>query len=315
MTPAERLRKHQRALEKTQRELDRERTKLENQEKKLVQEIKKNAKNGQMGAVKVQAKDLVRTRRYIQKFYQMRTQLQAISLRIQTVRSNEQMMQSMKGATKLLGSMNKQMNLPALKRIAMEFEKENDIMDQRQEMMDDAIDDVTGLEDEEEGEDVVNQVLDEIGVDLGQSVSSHCSCGLGLQMANEEYSSARHRKACRARRSRRARSRKLLVVVVAPPILAMMISKRASTVYEDEMTLMRHERSFCIPILRPNYIRLSGVGDEHVIVMSTIPLGSTSKPRIITTSTCRYIYLTVHVPRDTLHVTNNSMIALNVCHK
>lgn len=54
----------------------------------------------------------------------------------------------------------------------MEFEKENDIMDQRQEMMDDAIDDVTGVEDEEEGEEVVNQVLDEIGVDLGQSVST-----------------------------------------------------------------------------------------------------------------------------------------------
>lgn len=83
MTPAERLRKHQRSLEKTQRELDRERVKLENQEKKLIQEIKKSAKNGQMGACKVQAKDLVRTRRYIEKFYSMRTQLQAISLRIQ----------------------------------------------------------------------------------------------------------------------------------------------------------------------------------------------------------------------------------------
>lgn len=80
-------------------------------------------------------------------------------------------MQSMKGATKLLAGMNRQMNLPALQRIAMEFERENDIMDQRQEMMDDAIDDVTGLEDEEEGEEVVNQVLDEIGVDLGQAVS------------------------------------------------------------------------------------------------------------------------------------------------
>ena len=201
MTPQERLRKHQRALEKTQRELDRERVKLENQEKKLVADIKKSAKNGQMGACKIQAKDLVRTRRfvvlmftlaglqamqgcledfdaehgllrYIQKFYSMRTQLQAISLRIQTVRSNEQMMQSMKGATSLLGSMNRQMNLPALQRIAMEFEKENDIMDQRQEMMDDAIDDVTGLEDEEEGEEVVKEVLDEIGVDLGQAVSA-----------------------------------------------------------------------------------------------------------------------------------------------
>ncbi|KAL8939862.1 MAG: hypothetical protein Q9216_003113 [Gyalolechia sp. 2 TL-2023] len=178
MTPQERLRKHQRALEKTQRELDRERVKLENQEKKLVQDIRKSAKNGQMGACKIQAKDLVRTRRYIDKFYSMRTQLQAISLRIQTVRSNEQMMQSMKGATSLLGSMNRQMNLPALQRIAMEFEKENDVMDQRQEMMDDAIDDVTGLEDEEEGDEVVNKVLDEIGVDLGQAMGETPS---GLQ--------------------------------------------------------------------------------------------------------------------------------------
>merc|ERR1711939_926752 len=180
ITPAERLRKHQRSLEKTQRELDRERVKLENQEKKLIQEIKKSAKNGQMGACKIQAKDLVRTRRYIEKFYSMRTQLQAISLRIQTVRTNEQMMQAMKGATGVLGNMNRSMNLPALQRIAMGFEKENDIMDQRQEMMDDAIDDVTGLEDEEEGEEVVNQVLDEIGVDLNQALGETPS---GIQKA------------------------------------------------------------------------------------------------------------------------------------
>ena len=100
----------------------------------------------------------------------MRTQLQAISLRIQTVRSNEQMMQSMKGATMLLGSMNRQMNLPALQRIAMEFERENEVMDERQEMMDDAVDEATGLEDEEESDDIVKEVLDEIGVNLSQEV-------------------------------------------------------------------------------------------------------------------------------------------------
>jgi len=65
MTPAERLRKHQRSLEKTQRELDRERTKLENQEKKLIADIKKSAKAGQNGSLKIQAKDLVRTRRFV----------------------------------------------------------------------------------------------------------------------------------------------------------------------------------------------------------------------------------------------------------
>lgn len=47
------------------------------------------------------AKDLVRTRRYVSKFYQMRTQLQAVSLRLQTLRSNEQMAVAMKGATKV----------------------------------------------------------------------------------------------------------------------------------------------------------------------------------------------------------------------
>jgi len=83
LTPAERLRQHQRSLEKAQRELDRERTKLEQQEKKLISDIKKSAKAGQMPACKIMAKDLVRTRRHIQKFYQMKTQLQGIALRIQ----------------------------------------------------------------------------------------------------------------------------------------------------------------------------------------------------------------------------------------
>lgn len=80
-------------------------------------------------------------------------------------------MQAMKGATVALGSMNKSMNLPQLQRIAMEFERENDIMDQRQEMMDDAIDDAMDVGVEEEGDEVVEQVLEEIGVDLSQSVS------------------------------------------------------------------------------------------------------------------------------------------------
>lgn len=50
-------------------------------------------------ACKVMAKDLVRTRRYVSKFYAMRTQLQAVSLRLQSVRSNTQMAEAMKGAT------------------------------------------------------------------------------------------------------------------------------------------------------------------------------------------------------------------------
>ncbi|CAK7213243.1 ESCRT-III subunit protein did4 [Sporothrix eucalyptigena] len=180
ITPAERLRKNQRMLDKAIRELDQQRVKLEKQEKTLIAQIKQSAQKGQMGACKIQAKDLVRTRRYIEKFYGMRSQLQKISLRLQTYRTNEQMMQAMKGATMALGSMNRTMNLPSLQRIAMEFERENDIMEQRQEMMDDAIDDAMDVGIEEEGDEVVEQVLEEIGVDLTQALGD---APQGLQSA------------------------------------------------------------------------------------------------------------------------------------
>jgi charged multivesicular body protein 2A len=94
-TPEEMLKQHQRALNKAIRDLDRERQKLEQSEKKLIADIKKSARAGQnvrslvyslltlKNACKVQAKDLVRTRRYVQKFYQMKTQLQGVALRVQ----------------------------------------------------------------------------------------------------------------------------------------------------------------------------------------------------------------------------------------
>ncbi|KAG0743169.1 hypothetical protein G6F35_014182 [Rhizopus arrhizus] len=165
------LKQHQRALAKAQRELDREREKLERQEKKLIADIKKSAKENQMGACKVMAKDLVRTRRNVQKFYQMKTQLQAVGLRIQTLRSSQQMAEALKGATKAMGSMNRQMNLPKIQQIMMQFERENEMMDMKDEMMGDAIDDAFEEdEDEAESDEIVNKVLDEIGIHFDQEL-------------------------------------------------------------------------------------------------------------------------------------------------
>ena len=95
-------------LDKAIRDLDRERMGLQTQEKKLVAEIKKTAKQGQMvcmvfilptalsrrfcavsltchglqDAVKVMAKSLVRNRHAVTKMYGLKSQLQAVSLRI-----------------------------------------------------------------------------------------------------------------------------------------------------------------------------------------------------------------------------------------
>lgn len=114
----------------------------------------------------------MRTRRYIHKFYSMKTQLQAVSLRIQTLRSNQQMAEAMRGATRAMGLMSRQMNIPQMQRIMMEFEKESSMMDMKESMMSDSIDDAMEDEDDvaegEESDKILKEVLDEIGLDLAQ---------------------------------------------------------------------------------------------------------------------------------------------------
>ncbi len=95
-TPADLLRENKRMLDKAIRELDRERTSLQVQEKKVVAEIKQLAKQNQLAAVRVMAKDLIRTRHSVTKFYALKSQLQGVSLRMQTLKSTQAMADAMR---------------------------------------------------------------------------------------------------------------------------------------------------------------------------------------------------------------------------
>lgn len=81
------------------------------------------------------------------------------------MKSQQTMCKAMAGVTRSLQVMNSQMNLPAMQRMMMEYEKQSELMDFKQELMDDAMDDVFEAEGEEEKtEEMVNKVLDEIGI-------------------------------------------------------------------------------------------------------------------------------------------------------
>lgn len=83
------------------------------------------------------------------------------------------MADAMKGVTIALGKMNKKMNLPALQKIMTEFMKENEKSEITQEIMGDAIDDAMEEEGSAEEESaIVNQVLDELGVNTFEATPS-----------------------------------------------------------------------------------------------------------------------------------------------
>eukprot|EP01122_Echinamoeba_exundans_P004469 TRINITY_DN1450_c0_g1_i2.p2 TRINITY_DN1450_c0_g1~~TRINITY_DN1450_c0_g1_i2.p2 ORF type:complete len:251 (-),score=68.00 TRINITY_DN1450_c0_g1_i2:995-1747(-) len=171
-TPEEVVKEHQRTINRAIRELERERTRLQQSEKKIIMDIKKSAKVGQMGAAKIMAKDLVRTRKHVEKMYKMKTQLQTVSLRLQTIKSQHAMASAMAGVTKAMMKMNRQLNLPAIQKIMMEFERQSEIMEMKEETIGDTMDDMMddGEDEEAETDNVINQVLDEIGIDLNQEL-------------------------------------------------------------------------------------------------------------------------------------------------
>jgi len=117
MTPEQRLRENQRALNRAMRDLDRERARMEQQEKKIITDIKKMAKEGQMDDVNIMTRDLVRKRRYISKFMLFKSNIQAVSPKIQTLRPQNAMTQAMRVVTRTIQNMNRQLNLPHIQRI------------------------------------------------------------------------------------------------------------------------------------------------------------------------------------------------------
>lgn len=168
------LRKQQRDVNSLIRELDRERLQLQQQEKALIGDLKKFAKEQQIDAAKVTAKSIVRNRGAVTKLYQLKSQLQAVSLRMAEVTSTQAMTDAMKGTTKALGAMNKKMmHNETIVKILKDFEKQNQMMQMTNEQIEVSTDTST-LEDEDEEEALVSSVFEELQLnDMMNGMSLH----------------------------------------------------------------------------------------------------------------------------------------------
>jgi charged multivesicular body protein 2A len=153
----------------------------------MIAEIKRLAKSNNIGPVKVMAKDLVRLRRHVQKFYDMKSQINGIDLRLQTMSSTQTMADVIRGVTPALVKINKQMNLPELNNMMKEFYKENQRMEMTEELMGEAVDMALEHEDDDAQTDlVVGQVLSEIGVEIAGQLEHGALPNLKRNQVEEE---------------------------------------------------------------------------------------------------------------------------------
>lgn len=69
--------------------------------------------------------------------------------------------------------MNQQIDIKSMQQVIMEFEKQSEILEQKEEMIGDTMDDMMDVSDEEaETEDVIDQVLTEIGINLSSELGA-----------------------------------------------------------------------------------------------------------------------------------------------
>lgn len=165
-TVAERLKENRKRLSRAQRELTREREKLERQEPQMKRRMKEMAQKQQMEAAKLVAKNLIRHRNAVSKFYRMEIQLDSTLTNLQLIKSSTAMANAMRETVRAMYIMNRQVPLPAMMEIMKEFERQNEFMEMKQEMMDETIDGVVEGDDDEELEAAaINAVLEEIGIE------------------------------------------------------------------------------------------------------------------------------------------------------
>jgi len=150
--------------------MERDRAGLEKEEAKIEREIKKAAKAGNKEVCKILAKQLIQLRKQKTRTYQASAQINSISSKQKIMHANQKMAQSMGKTAQTMAKMNKQMDPQKMAKTLAQFERENMKMEMSGEMMDDAMDSAFAEDgDEEEADNIMNQVLSEIGIEtMGQ---------------------------------------------------------------------------------------------------------------------------------------------------
>lgn len=172
-TVEEQQRGTERTLRKVGRNIERDRRGLEKEENKLELEIKKLAKEGNHEGCKILAKQLIQLRKQKTRTYAAGSKVQSIGVSNKTMGANIKLANAMSTTAKTMTDMNKIMKPEQVAADMRAFSQASTKMDMTDEMVNDTLDDLlTESGDEEEGDKVVQQVLDEIGIEISGKMAA-----------------------------------------------------------------------------------------------------------------------------------------------
>ena len=159
----EQIKEQKRSVDRSKRALEREAKKLERERKKMLAQIKKMAQKGQITGAKMLAKDIVRSKNQQAKLEQFVGQLNAVSMRISSCASLNELGDAMSNCAKAMTLVSSKLDTKKLAAMGKALAKNDMLLDMKSEMMSDILDSLDEGNEEQEDE-LYNQVLMEAGV-------------------------------------------------------------------------------------------------------------------------------------------------------
>lgn len=150
-----------------------ERMRLQADEKKIQAEIKSLVRQNRIPEARILSKNLVQVRSAQTKLFGASTQLSAIQNQSSVMQSQAKVVGAMHNASQMLSQATNAANPEQMMKMAQAYEMEAGKAGLAQEMTDDALDSILGGDEaDQEGEDVLNSVLEEIGMEITGKMSS-----------------------------------------------------------------------------------------------------------------------------------------------
>jgi len=160
--PREQVREWQRKLRQESRSIDRQIANITREEQKAVKQVKEAAKKNDPATCRILAKEIVRTRRCVNKMHVSKAQINSVVMSMQHQAATIRMAGSLQQSTQVMQSMQQLVKVPEVAAAMRELSKEMMKAGIIEEMMEDTLDNMEPEEFEEEVQTEVDRVLDEI---------------------------------------------------------------------------------------------------------------------------------------------------------
>ncbi|CAN0204049.1 unnamed protein product [Phaeothamnion confervicola] len=169
--PKELAREAKRTAKSGERDMDKELRALERQEAAIIADIKKTAKTGNKEGTRTLAKQLVQLRSQKERLTKARAAISAVGFQATGIASQATMAATMASVAGVMKGMNNAMPADQIAKNMAEFARQSETMEFREDLINDALTDAFyGEEAEAEADGIVNEVLDELGLQVGQNM-------------------------------------------------------------------------------------------------------------------------------------------------